>query len=136
MNRSVLRTGSYPRVNDFPVLFPLHPYTPRVVPISRVTFVHFVQSTKPQPIRGIGNVFAKGPPQALRALNSSLPSSVRALRVDVDRVDACPTVGTRINAPFLRMSKHVRFVWCNISYSGVLIWPFTVDRGLKLRARW
>ena len=78
------------RINQPTVLLPLYPHTSRVLPVSWMSLVHFMKSSKTETIGCIGDILAERPPHALRARNPSFPASTGPLRVDVDGVDACP----------------------------------------------
>lgn len=74
------------------ILLPLHAHTSRVLPVARMRLVHLVQRAESQSRRSIRDVFAQGPPNTLGACDASLATTTRPLGVDVDRVDARPSI--------------------------------------------
>lgn len=84
------RTGFDSGVDEPPVLLPLHTHATRVLPVTRVGLVHFVQRAEAKAVGSVCDVLAEGPPDALLACDPALASAIRPLCVNVYRIYAGP----------------------------------------------
>lgn len=86
-----IRTRLDSGVNESTVLLPLNAYSSRVLPISGMRFIHFVQSPQTETVRRFGDILAEGPPYGLCASDPSFTSPICTFGVDVNWVHARPS---------------------------------------------